>query len=101
MKPINYFIYFYLFIYLAGFTMFYNIFLRPINLLSFFSTVLCHSNLLLPTLLPFSRMLLKTPSIHVILGLPVLPLLPGGTHSNTLLGNLSSVILFTWPYHFI
>ena len=65
--------------------MFYNIFLRPINLLSFFSTVLCHSNLLLPIL--FLRMQLKTPSIHVILGLPLL-LLPGRTHSNTFLGNL-------------
>ena len=32
--------------------MFYNIFLRPINLLSFFSTALCHSNLLLPILFP-------------------------------------------------
>ena len=40
------------FIYLAGLTMFYNIFLRPINQLSFFSTVLCHSNLLLPILFP-------------------------------------------------
>ena len=39
----------------------------------------------------------ETPSIRVILGLL---LLPGGTYSNTFLGNLSSVILFTWPYHF-
>ena len=41
-------------------------------------------------------MQLKTPSIHVILGLPLLRL-PGGTHSNTFPGNLFSVILFTWP----
>ena len=44
--------FFLLFFYLAGFPMLYNIFLRPINLPSFFSAVLCHSNLLLPILFP-------------------------------------------------
>ena len=67
------------------------------KVLFFFSTRPCHSSLLPRS--PFVFIPVIISCIQAFRGLP-LPLLPGGHHSQTLLGILSSWILLMCPYQF-
>ena len=68
------------------------------KVLFFFSTRPCHSSLLLPPVLLFSFPSLFPASRYF--GAYPLPLLPGGHHSQTLVGILSFGILLMCPYQF-